>query len=62
MIKLSVPHLGGKEKAYVDEAVDSTWIVPLGPFVDRFEQQLETYLDTANVVALSQALPLFILV
>lgn len=53
MIKLSVPHLGGKEKAYVDEAVDSTWIVPLGPFVDRFEQQLETYLDTANVVALS---------
>lgn len=53
MIKLSVPHLGGKEKAYVDEAVDSTWIVPLGPFVDRFEQQLETYLGTANVVALS---------
>ena len=61
MIKLSVPHLGGKEKAYVDEAVDSTWIVPLGPFVDRFEQQLATYLDTPNVVALS-ALPLFILV
>lgn len=53
MIKLSVPHLGGKEKAYVDEAVDSTWIVPLGPFVDRFEHQLETYLDTPNVVALS---------
>ena len=52
-IKLSVPHLGGHEKMYVDEAVESTWIVPLGPFVDRFEQSIETYLNTSNVVALS---------
>ena len=52
-IKLSVPHLGGLEKTYVVEAVESTWIVPLGPFVDRFEERLEEYLDTPNVVALS---------
>lgn len=53
MIKLSIPHLGGKEKEYVSEAIDSTWIVPLGPFVDRFEEMLENYLDVDNVVALS---------
>lgn len=53
MIKLSLPHLGGLEKQYVDEAVESTWIVPLGPFVDRFEQELEAYLHAPYVVALS---------
>lgn len=53
MIKLSVPHLAGNEKKYVNEAVESTWIVPLGPFVDRFEHQLEGYLQAPSVVALS---------
>ncbi len=53
MIKLSIPHLGGKEQQYVSEAINSTWIVPLGPFVDRFEEMLEMYLDVENVVALS---------
>ena len=53
MIKLSLPHLGGLEKQYVDDAVESTWIVPLGPFVDRFEQELEAYLHAPYVVALS---------
>lgn len=53
MIKLSVPHLAGNEKKYVDEAVDSTWIVPLGPFVDEFEKRLEEYFGAEDVVALS---------
>jgi len=53
MIKLSVPHLAGNEKKYVDDAVDSTWIVPLGPYVDEFEKRLERYLHTHEVVALS---------
>ena len=53
MIKLSVPHLAGNEKKYVGEAVDSTWIVPLGPFVDEFEKRLEGYLGIGHVVALS---------
>lgn len=44
MIKLSLPHLAGKEKEYVDQAIDSTWIVPLGPFVDEFERRLDSYL------------------
>ena len=53
MIKLSVPHLAGNEKKYVGEAVDSTWIVSLGTFVDEFEKRLEGYLGTGHVVALS---------
>lgn len=53
MIKLSIPHLAGNEKKYVDEAVESTWIVPLGPFVDEFERRLEKFLGCGNVVALS---------
>jgi len=53
MIKLSVPHLAGNEKRYVDDAVESTWIVPLGPYVDRFEEQLSDYLEAPAVVALS---------
>lgn len=53
MIKLSLPHLAGKEKEYVNEAIDSTWIVPLGPYVDEFERRLKTYLHAPEVVALS---------
>ena len=53
MIKLSIPHLAGNEKNYVDEAVESTWIVPLGPFVDEFEYRLGDYLHHKDVVALS---------
>ncbi len=53
MIKLSVPHLAGNEGKYVSEAVESTWIVPLGPYVDEFEKRLESFLGTQEVVALS---------
>lgn len=53
MIKLSLPHLAGKEKEYVDQAIESTWIVPLGPFVDEFERRLDSYLGDGRAVALS---------
>lgn len=53
MIKLSLPHLAGKEKEYVDQAIESTWIVPLGPFVDEFEHRLDSYLERGVAVALS---------
>lgn len=53
MIKLSLPHLAGKEKEYVDEAIESTWIVPLGPFVDEFEHRIDGYLGKGEAVALS---------
>lgn len=52
-IKLSLPHLAGNENKYVKDAIDSTWITPLGPYVNRFEAMLDEYLAVNNVVALS---------
>lgn len=52
-IKLSLPHLAGNENKYVKDAIDSTWITPLGPYVNRFEEMLDEYLGVNNVVALS---------
>ena len=53
MIKLSIPHLAGNEQKYVAQAIESTWIVPLGPWVDEFERRLDSYLGHGNTVALS---------
>ena len=39
-ILLSGPHMGGTELKYVHHAFESNWIVPLGPNVDAFEQEL----------------------
>lgn len=47
-IKLSLPTLSGNEKKYVSEAVDSTWIVPLGPYVDLFEQRIAKFFSDGN--------------
>lgn len=52
-IKLSIPHLGGTEINYVNEAFREAWVVPLGPNVDEFERRLGEYLGTEHVVALS---------
>ncbi len=52
-ILLSVAHMGGGERKWVEEAFQSNWIVPLGPNVDEFEHRLENYLGCSNVVALS---------
>lgn len=52
-IKLSLPHLAGNENKYVKDAIDSTWITPLGPYVNRFEKLLDEYLSVENVVAVS---------
>lgn len=47
-IWLSSPHMGGTEQNYIQEAFDANWVAPLGPNVNGFEQDLESYLD-ANV-------------
>ncbi len=52
-IWLSSPHIGEKEKLYVDEAFNSNWIAPLGPNVDAFENQLSTYLQVESVLSLN---------
>lgn len=50
---LSPPHMGGRERAYVDEVFATNWIAPVGPMVDRFEAGLASLTGIPNVVALS---------
>lgn len=52
-IWLSPPHMGGKEKEYLIEAFNTNWIAPLGPNVDRFEEDLSNYCNMKYVAALS---------
>jgi dTDP-4-amino-4,6-dideoxygalactose transaminase len=43
-IWLSSPHMGGNEQKFVQEAFDTNWVAPLGPNVNGFETDLESYL------------------
>ncbi|MEW8956922.1 DegT/DnrJ/EryC1/StrS family aminotransferase, partial [Clostridium sp.] len=52
-IYLASPHMGGYEKAYIDEAFDTNWIAPLGPNVDGFEKEICDYADVKSAAALS---------
>ena len=54
-IFLSPPHMSGKEQQYIAEVFDSNYIAPLGAFVNRFEESIETYTGTSNALALSSA-------
>ena len=53
-IWLSLAHMGGHEQQFIQQAFDTNWVVPLGPNVDGFEQDLRAYLnDEMHGVALS---------
>ena len=52
-IYLSSPHLSGREYSYVQEAFESNWIAPLGPNVNRFEEELAACLGVKGTAALS---------
>lgn len=50
---LSPPHMGGTEQELVEQVFASNWIAPIGPMVDRFEEQLAAETGMAHVAALS---------
>lgn len=50
-IWLSSPHMGGNELNFIKEAFDTNWVAPLGPNVEGFENDLETYLGSSSHVA-----------
>lgn len=52
-IYLSPPHLSGRERDYIDQALRSNWIAPLGPMVDAFEKEVCDYVGIPHGVALS---------
>lgn len=53
-IYLCLAHMSGKEMGFIQEAFDTNWVVPLGPNVNAFEQDLEHFVgQNKKVVALS---------
>ena len=53
-ILLCLCHLSGNEQKFVNEALDTNWVVPLGPNVNGFEKDLEAFVgQNKRVVALS---------
>ncbi|WP_179019439.1 DegT/DnrJ/EryC1/StrS family aminotransferase [Winogradskyella forsetii] len=50
-IWLSSPHMSGNEQSYIKEAFDSNWVAPLGPNVNGFESDLQSYLNNNIHVA-----------
>jgi dTDP-4-amino-4,6-dideoxygalactose transaminase len=45
--------MGSNELSFVQEAFDTNWIAPLGPNVDKFEQELSQLLDGNYVAAVN---------
>ena len=53
-IWLSPPHMCGEEQKFISQAFSTNWIAPLGPNVDGFESDIESYLQNdCHVAALS---------
>jgi dTDP-4-amino-4,6-dideoxygalactose transaminase len=53
-IYLCLAHMSGNEMKYIQEAFDTNWVVPLGPNVNAFEEDLENFVgEDKHVVALS---------
>lgn len=52
-IFLASPRMMGKELEYVKEAFDTNWIAPLGPFVNKLEEEFKNYMQINGACALS---------
>jgi len=50
-IPLHEPRFYGNEKKYLNEAIDSTYVSSVGPFVDRFENEIAAMAETEFGVA-----------
>lgn len=51
MIPVYMPLIGQRERDYVLQAVDSTWISSKGEFLERFEAEFPAYLGLAHGIA-----------
>lgn len=49
-IWLCLAHMSGNEMKYVKEAFDTNWVVPLGPNVNGFEDDLQRFVDSQKGV------------
>ena len=44
-IYLCLAHMSGEEQKYIQEAFDTNWVVPLGPNVNAFEEDLAAFVN-----------------
>ena len=47
------PDLGGNERSYVAECVETSWISSIGGFIDRFEQTFAAYIGADRAISVS---------
>lgn len=53
-IYLCLAHMSGEEQKFIKEAFDTNWVVPLGPNVNGFEDDLKKFVgENKEIVALS---------
>jgi len=52
-IPIYQPELGDKEKAYVNQCLDSTWISSKGEFIERFQATFARYIGAQQALAVS---------
>ncbi|EUJ31542.1 aminotransferase class I/II-fold pyridoxal phosphate-dependent enzyme [Listeria cornellensis] len=50
-IPLAIPHMSGKEMAYIKQAFAENWIAPVGPNVDLFEEKVRDYTGAGYATA-----------
>jgi perosamine synthetase len=53
MIPVYQPFLGGREKEYVNQCLDSTWISSRGEFISRFESEFAQYIGADHATTVS---------
>lgn len=50
-IPLHAPSFSGKEKAYLLETIDSTFVSSVGKFVDEFEHKIQSFTQSTRAIA-----------
>lgn len=53
MIPVYTPYFGGREKEYVNQCLDSTWISSKGEFIARFERAFSEYTGASYATTVS---------
>ena len=55
-IYLCLAHMSGNEQKYIQEAFDTNWVVPLGPNVNGFEDDLKQFVSSCDNTEIAQQL------
>jgi len=53
MISLCVPEIRGNEWKYIKECLDTNWVSSAGSYVDRFESDFATFVNSKKAVVMS---------